>query len=192
MPAFPNPGASTNSVKICGKIKNLISSKGKDAICLQICHALYHGYSANLHAAIKGINQDIEDEGGNKSSLSVQKYYNLIFAALCPFTHEVTFKANYANGFLSHLSRSIMTTVKEIMPEWASLTPLHWKTHREWIQQFLTSATTAQGCIANMKTMLSENVQGFNINAFPSQAEETIGSYKKGDDFCPLGKMNIH
>mmetsp|Transcript_13758 Transcript_13758/g.29130 ORF Transcript_13758/g.29130 Transcript_13758/m.29130 type:complete len:104 (+) Transcript_13758:400-711(+) len=77
------------------------------------------------------------------------KVLQLIFAALCLFAHEATFKADYANLFLSHLSPSIMTTVKEIMPDWASLTPLNSKSQSQCIQQFLTAATTAEGYVEN-------------------------------------------
>ncbi len=134
--AFPNQGASTDSVEIHDKIEHLILSKGKEAICLKIFCALCTGYSANPHATIEDIYQDIKDEERNKSRLSIQKYYNLFFKVLCPFAHEATFKAGYANLFLSHLSPSIMTTVYEIMPDWASSTPLDSKSQRKKSSNF--------------------------------------------------------
>ncbi len=97
---------------------------------------------------------------------------------------------DYANLFLFHLSPRAMRTVKEIMPNWASSTPLHSKSQRKRIQQFLTATTSAEGCVAIMKLRVTKKFQGFTVNAFPSQLEVTTSIYKKGGGSPPLKKMN--
>jgi hypothetical protein len=144
-------------------------------------------YTDQPEAALKHVYQFVTNTEGNKRCRSVQEYYTQHMAALQPFIKERLFLVNAAENFKTLLDPELFPFFKQAYPFHSNVVDLNSSLQLAALCDMLSAAQVAE---ENRKTiskvaLTAVNAQSFvstgssSVSVNASQAERTIGEYKK-------------
>ena len=189
---FGATSATLNQDRAMTDIESRILRVVDSSIFKDVFLASAPNYTDQPEAALEHVYQVITDAEGKQTCRSVQEYYTQIMAALQPFIKERTFPVNAAEKFKTHLDPALFPFFKQAYPSHSNVVALDSALQLTALRDMLSAAQLAEDNrnVISKAAVTAINAQSFVITGAASagvnasQAERTIGDYKKRELTC--------
>jgi len=189
---FGATAATLNQDRAMVDIETKILRVVRESIFRDVFLATAPNYTDQPEAALEHVYQVVTNNKGIKRCRSVQEYYTQFMAALQPFIKERSFPVNAAEKFKTHLDPALFPFFKQAYPSHSNVVDLNLSLQLTALRDMLSASQVAEETRRTISTaaLTAVNAQSFvstgsaavSVNA--SQAERTIGEYKKKEVIC--------